>query len=109
MNLVKTDKAMKLGRQLGLDEHDLDIVKKNLPNKYDEQLEGVLSLYMRQSVRPSWEEVATALWDIGEKRTAQRIADEYGMAFLILYHIFTEPRPYMKTRNAFSYAVHAYT
>ena len=81
MNFIKTVKPIKLGRQLGVAESDLDVVKKNHPNDCDEQLEDVLSLYMRQSLDPSWEEVATALWNIGEKRTAQQIADEYGMAF----------------------------
>ena len=81
MNLVKTDKPIKLGRQLGVEDRDLALVKKDHPTDHGQQLEDVLSLYMRQSVKPSWEEVATALWDIGEKRTAQQIADEYGMAF----------------------------
>ena len=79
MNLVKTVKSIKLGRQLGVAEYDLDIVKKDHPNDHAQQLEDVLSLYMRQSVKPSWEEVTTALWNIGENRTAQKIADEYGM------------------------------
>ena len=57
------------------------IVERDHPTDHDKQLSKVLSLYMRQSVRPSWEEVTTALWDIGEKRTAQQITDEYGMAF----------------------------
>ena len=56
-------------------------MKKDHPTDHSQQLEDVLSLYMTQSVKPSWEEVTTALWDIGEKRTAQQIADEYGMAF----------------------------
>ena len=79
MNLVITDKPIKLGRQLGVEERDLALVKKNHHNDHDEQLEDVLSLYMKQSVKPSWEEVTTALWNIGEKRTAQQIADKYGM------------------------------
>ena len=83
MNLVKTDRPIKLGRQLGVEERDLALVKKDHHNDHDEQLEDVLSLYMRQSVKPSWEEVTTALWDIGERRTAQQIADEYGISFLM--------------------------
>ena len=81
MNLVKTDKPIKLGRQLGVAESDLDIVKRNHPTDHDEQLSDMLSLYVKQSVRPSWEEVATALRIIGEKRRAQKIADKYSMAF----------------------------
>ena len=81
MNLVKTDKPIKLGRQLGVEESDLDIVKKNHPTDHAQQLEDVLSLYMKQSVKPSWKEVATALWNIGENRIAQTITDKYGMAF----------------------------
>ena len=80
MNRVKTDQPIKLGRQLCVAESDLDIVEKDHPNDHDKQLSKVLSLYMKQSVKPSWEEVTTALWDIGEKRIAQQIADEYGMA-----------------------------
>ena len=64
-----------------MEDSDLDIVEKDHPTDHDKQLSKVLSLYMRQSVRPSWEEVATALWNIGERRTAQNIADEYSMAF----------------------------
>ena len=79
MNLVTTDKPIKLGRQLGVEESDLDIVKKDHPNDHDEQLSDVLSLYMKQSVSPSWEVMATALWNIREKQTAQKIADKYGM------------------------------
>ena len=83
INVVKTDKSNKLGQQPGVAESDLDIVKKDHPNDHDEQLSDILSLHTRQSVRPLWEEVATALWDIGEKRTAQQIADEYGMALFM--------------------------
>ena len=61
MILVKTDQPIKLGRQLGVEDSDLDIVKKNHPNDHGQQLEDVLSLYMRQSVKPSWMEVTTAL------------------------------------------------
>ena len=46
---------------------------------HDKQLSKVLSLYMKQSLNPSWIEVTTALWNIGEKRIAKVIADEYGM------------------------------
>ena len=81
MNLVKTDQPIMLGLQLGVKDSDLALVKKNHPTDHGKQLEDVLSLYMRQSVDPSWEEMTTALWDICEKRTAQQIADEYGMAF----------------------------
>ena len=88
MNLVRTDKPIKLGRQLGVAGSDLDIVERDHPNDHDKQLSKVLSLYMRQSVRPSWEEVTTALWNIGEKRTAQRIADEYGMAFSMCSRLY---------------------
>ena len=81
MNLVKTDQPIKLGLQLGVAQSNLGIVKKDHPTDHGQQLEDVLSLYMKQSVKPSWEKVTTALWNIGEKRTAQQIADEYGMAF----------------------------
>ena len=87
MNIVKTDKPIKLGRQLGVEESDLDFVKRNHPTDHDEQLSDVLSLYMKQSLRPSWEELATALWNIGDKRTAQRIADTYGMASRDMYYM----------------------
>ena len=90
MNVVKTDKSIKLGRPLCVAESGLDIVKEDHPTDHDEQLSDVLSLYTRQSVRPLWEEVATALWDIGEKRTAQQIADDYGMALSMcnsMHHI----------------------
>ena len=83
MNLVNTDRPIKLGRQLGVEENDLALVKKDQPNDHDGQLSEVLSLYMRQSVEPSWLEVATALWNIGEKRIAQTIANKYGTAFFM--------------------------
>ena len=53
MNLVKTDKPIKVGLQLGMNENDLAIVDKDHPNDYDKQLSKVLALYMRQSVNPS--------------------------------------------------------
>ena len=83
MNLVKTDKPIKLGLQLGVNENDLAVLDKDHPNDHDKQLSKVLSLYMRQSVNPSWMEVTTALWNIGENRIAQQITDYYGMAFLM--------------------------
>ena len=100
MNIVKTDKPIKLGRQLGVAESDLDIVEKDHPTDHDKQLSKVLSLYMKQSVRPSWEEVATALWNIGDNRTAQKIADKYGMAFSMssgMHHmnIISVPYPFI--------------
>ena len=79
MRLVTTNEPIKLGRELCVKDSDLDIVKKDHPNDHSEQLSDVLSLYMKQSVKPSWEEVATALWNIGEKKIAQKIADKYGM------------------------------
>ena len=63
-------------------ERDLAQVTRNYPTDHDEQQSEVLSCYMKQSVRPSWEEMATALWNIGENRTAQKIADKYGMGIL---------------------------
>ena len=81
MNLVKTDQPIKLGQQLCVENSDLALVKKDHPNDHGQQLSDVLSLYMRQSLKPSWEEVTTALWSIGEKRTAKTIADKYGMVF----------------------------
>ena len=77
--LVKTDKPIKLGLQLDVDENDLAIVEKDHRNDHDKQLSKVLSLYMRQTVKPTWEQVAMALWKIRERNKAQRIAEKYGM------------------------------
>ena len=76
MSLVKTDKPIKLGRELGLEENDLALVKRDHRNDHAQQLEDVLSLYMKKPGKPSWEEVTTALWKIGEKRTAQQILND---------------------------------
>ena len=87
MNFVKTVKSIKLGLQLGVADSDLDIVEKDHPNDHDKQLSKVLSLYMKQSLNPSWIEVTTALWNIGEKRIAKTIADEYGMVCSSMHQI----------------------
>ena len=81
-NLVKTDKPIKLGRQLDVDENNLALAEIDHQNDHDKQLSKVLSLYMRQTVEPTWQQVAKALWKIGERNKAQRIADKYGMTFL---------------------------
>ena len=87
MNFVKTVKPIKLGQQLSVEERDLDIVEEDHPNDHDKQLSKVLSLYMKQSLNPSWIEVTTALWNIGEKRIAKTIADEYGMVCSNMHQI----------------------
>lgn len=84
--LVRTDQPRELGLQLNLDEKELDIVVKDHPTDHDRQLSDVLSLYLRQSLDPSWQEVVTALWNIGEKRRANDIAEIYGMALLLYQH-----------------------
>ena len=78
INLVKTNKPIKLGRQMGVAESNLDVVKKDHPNDHGKQLDDVLSLYMKQRVKPSWEKVTIALRDIRENRTAQKISDKFG-------------------------------
>ena len=60
--------------------NDLNIVKRNRPNDYAEQLLDVLSLYIKQTEYPSWVQVANALWKIGEKKMAKKIAAEYGIS-----------------------------
>lgn len=82
---VKTDAPYKLGVQLGVDVNDLKNTEKNHPNNHDKQLLDVFSFYMKQSCSPSWMEVATALWEIGEKRNAKDIAKRYGMAYPIIH------------------------
>ena len=104
MDLVKTNKPIKLGRQLGVAESDLDIVKKDHPTDHDEQLSDVLSLYMKQSVRPSWEKVTIALWNIGEKRTAQTIADKYGMVISMCSSMYQISYMYMNMISACHHA-----
>lgn len=64
-------------------QRDLSIMKKDYPNDHAGQLSKVLSLYLKQTVYPSWVQVATALWNIGEKKMAKDIADKYGMVFLM--------------------------
>ena len=78
-NLVQTDKPYLLGLQLNLENHRLRVVEVNHPRDLHRQVLEVFSLYLRQSLSPSWVEVATALWNIGEKRTANAIAHRYGM------------------------------
>lgn len=85
-NRVTTDQPYKLGLQLKVAQSDLDIVKRNHPNDHKEQLLDVLSLYIKQTVDPSWVQVATALWNIGEKKMAKKIADDKGISYCIQQH-----------------------
>ena len=80
MRLVKTDKAYKLGIQLGVDEHSLKIAQRNHLNDHAALLMEVLDLYLKQIVPASWVDVATALDVIGERKNANDIAKEFGMA-----------------------------
>lgn len=79
VNLVMTDQPRNLGLQLNLDESDLNVVEKDLRNDHAAQLSKVLSLYMKESLSPSWVEVATALWNIKEKNRAKVIAKKFGI------------------------------
>ena len=106
MNLVNTNQPIKLGRQLGVAECDLHIVERDHPNDHGEQLSDVLSLYMRQSVRPSWMEVATALWNIGEK-TAKNISDKYGIYIYIYSQCAVYSLHQMSYMNMISVCHHA--
>ena len=83
-NFVKTDRPYRLGLQLNVDVKDLSDIVKDYPNDHDQQLLKVFSFYMKQSCNPSWMEVATALWKIGEKRNAKDITKRYGMIYPIV-------------------------
>lgn len=78
VNMVHTTRPYDLGLELNINENDLDLVKVNYRHDAQEQLREVLQLYRRQTVRPSWQQVASALQAIGEVNNAATIAEKYG-------------------------------
>lgn len=78
MEHVKTTDPYKFGLALGLDEYQLDIIKKDHKGDHSEQLQEVLRFYRRERAKPSWPEVAKALHSV-EKACAERIAQKFGI------------------------------
>ena len=78
VNMVHTTRPYKLGLQLNINERDLELARVNYSSDVGEQLREVLQLYRRQTVHPSWLQVASALQVIGEVNNAATIAETYG-------------------------------
>ena len=78
LDVVETTEAYELGLKLGIDEHDLNAIKKNHPSDIKKQLLEVLKSYLHQTERPSWQQVAVALQGIKEVKVAANIANRYG-------------------------------
>ena len=70
---VRTVRPYELGLQLDIEESDLETVLVDHRNDISGQLRQVLSLYLRQTVEPSWSHVVTALYAIHEVKCAVEI------------------------------------
>ena len=78
MNNVRTVKPFELGIQLNLDYNDVKTAMADNKNDTSGQLIKVLSLYLDQTVEPSWHDVVTALYAIGENKCAADIGKKFG-------------------------------
>ncbi|CAI8011485.1 hypothetical protein GBAR_LOCUS7406 [Geodia barretti] len=78
MNNVHTVKTFELGIQLDLDLSDVNTAMADHKNDARGQLIKILSLYIQQTMDPSWLHVATALYTIGENKCAADIEQRFG-------------------------------
>lgn len=78
VSMVHTTRPYELGLELNINERDLELARVNYRSDVQEQLREVLQLYRRQTVHPSWPQVASALQTIGDVNNAATIAKKYG-------------------------------
>ena len=82
-NRVTTDQPYKLGLQLKVAQSDLNIVKKNHPTDHAQQLLDVLSLYIKQTVDPSWVQWLMLYGTLVKRKWQRKL--QMNMVFLIVY------------------------
>lgn len=78
MNNVHTVKTYELGIQLDINENDINTTMVDHKNDAAAQLRQILSLYLRQTVEPSWPQVVNALYAIDECKCAADIEKKFG-------------------------------
>lgn len=79
LSVVQTTNFFGLGLQLNIKEYDLNVIEKDNRGDVRKQMRLMFQQYLRQTVSPSWQEVATALNTIGEDKLADTIAKKYGV------------------------------
>ena len=84
LSVVQTTNFFGLGLQLNIKEYDLNVIEKDNRGDVRKQMRLMFQQYLRQTVSPSWQEVATALNTIGEEKLADMIAKKYGVTVEVL-------------------------
>ena len=84
LSVVQTTNFFGLGLQLNIKEYDLNVIEKDNRGDVRKQMRLMFQQYLRQTVSPSWQEVATALNTIGEEKLADTIAKKYGVTVEVL-------------------------
>lgn len=79
-------KPYELGLHLGLSNNDLDYITVDHPQDHKEQLFRLFKLYLHRAEDPSWTEVEEALYNMGEKRLAKEIREQFGNLHTLFYH-----------------------
>ena len=77
LNLVRVTDLFRLGLELNVDSHDIQLVQQNHPTDHQKQLLGVFTLYLQQTEEPSWLQVVEALHVMGENHLAKKIMDKF--------------------------------
>ena len=68
-----------LGLQLGVDEHDLEMIEKNYPRDVDTCKLKMFGAWLRTDPSATYEKLARALAAIGLKNTAESLCNDRGM------------------------------
>ena len=70
-----------LGLELGLDYHELDVIKKNNPLDFNVQLREMFKMWLDHSEHPSWNEVVQSLEKSKESSLALELSWKLSMYF----------------------------
>ena len=74
---VKTTNWFRLGRKLGVEEFDLDVIAKNNPQDAESALETTLKKWYKITAKPTWGAVVDALMAIQEIQLATELKEAF--------------------------------
>ena len=83
--LVKVIRWYELGLQLGVDDVDLEVIKRNNPGDLEACRRGMFRAWLRITTSPSYQQLVEALVTVREVREADHLRKKYGKMMSVLY------------------------
>ena len=77
LDSIKLVNWQSVGLQLGVNDYELQKIKRNNPHIHDDQKREMFRVWLRTSVNPNYDDVIKALEVVGERKVAQQLRDKF--------------------------------